>query len=130
VEDETLDFFASGHPLVEAIFAHFDESSLGRVARFQVEIGREGGEGLVAVYKEGREFEVIAFDSVGKPRPEWAAAFREPSLQTRRVVDDAADRREWKAMVRRLASCLDPARRPHALAAIVVGPISTGPIVI
>jgi len=26
VEDETIDFFASGHPLVEAILAYFEES--------------------------------------------------------------------------------------------------------
>ena len=53
VEDETIDFFASGHPLVEGIFAHFEDSALGRVARFEVEIGRERGEGLVAIYKDG-----------------------------------------------------------------------------
>jgi ATP-dependent helicase HepA len=51
VENETIDFFASGHPLVEGILAHYDESAIGRVARFEVEIGRERGEGLVAVYK-------------------------------------------------------------------------------
>ena len=63
VENETIDFFASGHPLVEGIFAHFEESALGRVARFEVEIGQERGEGLVAVYKDGPVFEVVAFDS-------------------------------------------------------------------
>ena len=65
VEEETLDFFASGHPLVEGIFAHFEESALGRVARFEVEIGQERGEGLVAVYKDGPVFEVVAIDSDG-----------------------------------------------------------------
>jgi ATP-dependent helicase HepA len=124
VEDETLDFFASGHPLVEGVFAHFDESSLGRVARIEVEIGSQEGEGLVAIYKDGPAFEVLAFDSAGKSRPEWAAAFRAGSLRARRVIDDAVDRRHWKAMVRRLAAKLDPARRPHALAAIIVGPVS------
>ena len=124
VEDETLDFFASGHPLVEGVFAHFDESSLGRVARIEVEIGRQEGEGLVAIYKDGPAFEVLAFDSAGKSRPEWAAAFRAGSLRARRVIDDAVDRRHWKAMVRRLAAKLDPARRPHALAAIIVGAVS------
>src|SRR6266850_4199158 len=44
VEKETIDFFASGHPLVEGIFAHFEESALGRVARFEVAIGEERGE--------------------------------------------------------------------------------------
>ena len=32
VEDETLDFFAAGHPLVEGILAHLEESPRGRVA--------------------------------------------------------------------------------------------------
>ena len=41
VEHETIDFFASGHPLVEGIFAHFEDSAIGRVARFEVEIGQE-----------------------------------------------------------------------------------------
>ncbi len=48
VENETIDFFASGHPLVEGIFAHYEESALGRVARFEVEIGagsRRGARG-------------------------------------------------------------------------------------
>ena len=39
VEDETIDFFASGHPLVEGIFAHFEDSPLGRAVRFEIEIG-------------------------------------------------------------------------------------------
>ena len=38
VEDEGLDFFASGHPLVEGVFAYFEDSPLGRVARFTLEI--------------------------------------------------------------------------------------------
>lgn len=38
VERETLDFFASGHPLVEGIFAHLEDSASGRAARVEVEI--------------------------------------------------------------------------------------------
>src|SRR6185436_10606170 len=41
VEDETLDFFASGHPLVEGILAHFEDSVVGRVAR--IELGADDG---------------------------------------------------------------------------------------
>ena len=37
VEDETIDFFASGHPLVEGLLAHFEENPKGRVARLEVE---------------------------------------------------------------------------------------------
>ncbi len=122
VENETIDFFASGHPLVEGIFAHFEDSSLGRVARFEIEIGNEIGEGLVAIYKDGAEFEVAAFDGTGRTRPDWATIIRQRPLAARHVVTSKGDRRDWMAMVRRLGPLLDPSRRPHALAAIVVRP--------
>ena len=123
VENETIDFFASGHPLVEGIFAHYEDSALGRVARFEVEIGQERDEGLVAVYKDGPVFEVVAFDSAGQARPDWAAAFRQRPLRARGVTDKPVEDRDWTDMVRRLGAQLDPARRPHALAAIVVRPV-------
>jgi ATP-dependent helicase HepA len=122
VENETIDFFASGHPLVEGIFAHFEESAAGRVARLEVEIAQERGEGLVAIYKDGPMFEVVAFDSAGQPRPDWVAAFRPRPLRAARVTDEPVEGREWAGMVRRLGARLDPARRPHALAAMVVRP--------
>ena len=122
VEKETIDFFASGHPLVEGIFAHFEDSALGRVVRFEVEIGAEHGAGLVAIYKDGPVFEVVAIDSAGRTRPDWAAAMRQRPLGARPITDDTIDSVDWAAMVRRLGSQLDAARRPHALAAIVVRP--------
>ena len=122
LEEETLDFFASGHPLVEGIFAHYEESPLGRVARFEVAIDRDRGEGLVAIYKDGPAFEIVVFDAAGLARPDWAAALRQRPLGARPVTDDAPGDQDWRAMVRRLGPSLDPARRPHALAAIVVRP--------
>lgn len=124
VENESIDFFASGHPLVEGIFAHYDESAAGRVARFEIEIARERGEGLVAVYKDGSGFELLAFDAEGQARPEWAAALRERPLRIARVTGELADDRSWMAMVRRVGARLDPVRRPHAVAAIVVRPVT------
>jgi ATP-dependent helicase HepA len=121
LEDETIDFFASGHPLVEGILAHFEESPLGRVARFEIEIGQERGEGIVAVYKDGPLFEIVAFDSSGRARPDWAARFRERPLHLRSVTESIDG--EWAAMVRRLGAQLEPTRPPHALAAIVVRPV-------
>ena len=122
LENETIDFFASGHPLVEGIFAHYEDSALGRVARFEVEIGAEPGEGLVAVYKDGPVFDVVALDSEGQPRPDWAAALRQRPLRARPVSGDADDEGNWMLMVRRLGAHLEPTRRPHAIAAIVVRP--------
>jgi ATP-dependent helicase HepA len=123
LEEETLDFFASGHPLVEGIFAHFEESAAGRVARLEIEIGDERGDGVVAIYKDGPAFEVIAIDSAGQTRPEWASAFRQRPLRARPVTGEATEKPHWKGMVRRLGARLDPVRRPHALAAIVVRPV-------
>jgi ATP-dependent helicase HepA len=124
LEEETLDFFASGHPLVEGIFAHYEESALGRVARFEITIGRDRGEGLVAVYKDGPAFDVVVIDSAGRARPGWAAAFRQRPIHARPVTDDPTiEDRTWMGMVRRLRPRLEPARRAHALAAIVVRPV-------
>jgi ATP-dependent helicase HepA len=124
VETETIDFFASGHPLVEGLFAHYDEAPLGRAARVQIEVGLEHGEGLVAIYKEGPVIDVVALDAAGTPRPDWAAVFRRRPLRLRPVSDDDSDDRAWMGMVRSLGARLEPARRPHALAAIVVRPFT------
>jgi ATP-dependent helicase HepA len=122
LEDETIDFFASGHPLVEGIFAHVEDSPLGRVVRLEVEIGQDRGNGLVAIYKEGPGFDVVARDSTGRERPDWATAFRQRPLRARRVADGLMSDREWTDLMRRLSAQFDPARRPYVLAAILVRP--------
>jgi ATP-dependent helicase HepA len=122
LENETIDFFASGHPLVEGILAHFEESALGRAVRFEVEIGAERGDGLMAIYKDGPVFEVAVFDSTGLARPDWAAALCQRPLRARPVTRESHENGNWTDMVRRLGARLEPARRPHALAAIAVRP--------
>jgi ATP-dependent helicase HepA len=122
VERETIDFFASGHPLVEGIFAHYDESTRGRVARFEIEIGGERGGGLVAIYKDGPVFEVVALDTTGQIRPEWAAAFRQRPLRVRPLSSEMNESVDWARLITRLGKRLDAARRPHAIAAILVRP--------
>jgi ATP-dependent helicase HepA len=125
VEDEMLDFFASGHPLVEGVLTHFEDSALGRVAHLEVDIGEasivEGSEqGLVAIYKDGPSFEVIALDEEGRERPEWAEALRTRSFRARRARLASRDRSQWAATIRRLGALLDRSRRPHAIAAVTV----------
>lgn len=122
LENENIDFFASGHPLVEGIFAHYEESALGRAVRFEITIGHETGEGLVAIYKDGPAFEVVALDAEGNPRPDWADALRQRPIKARPVGGKAAEGHAWRRMARRLGAHLDPARRLHAVASIVVTP--------
>ena len=122
VEDETVDFFASGHALVEGVLAHFEDGLFGRVARLEQQAGRDAGEGLAVIYKDGPDFEIVALDASGRTRPEWAGALRERPRKVRRAVDDVASRPVWTAMAQRLGARLDAARTPHAVAALVVKP--------
>ncbi|HET9316940.1 MAG TPA: hypothetical protein VFQ51_15210, partial [Vicinamibacteria bacterium] len=120
VRDETLDFFASGHPLVEGVLAHLDESPFGRVAVLRVGVGRERGLGLLALYKDGPSFEAVAVDQDGRPRPDWAELLRRRPLRSRRGAP--ARDGDWAQLVRRLAESLPAGRRPVALAAVLVEP--------
>ena len=116
VENETRDFFASGHPLVEGVFAHIEESSLGRVTRCQIAVGGQREEGLIAIYKDGRGYDIRALDSAGHDRADWVDVMRRRPL-TLEPTD--GDDRAWTALARTLAARLDPARRPHALASVL-----------
>jgi hypothetical protein len=117
-----LDFFAWGHPLVEGVFAHFEDSPLGRVACLEIVAGPERGEGLVAIYKDGPTLEIVAVDDIGRARADWADAFQQRPFRGRRVNIEDRDRDKWAAFIRRLSSVLDPSRRPVAVAAVVVIP--------
>jgi ATP-dependent helicase HepA len=121
VEDEMLDFFATGHPLVEGVLAHIEDARTGRVVVLQVQVGQERGFGLLAIYKDGPVFEGVAVDEEGRARPAWAAAATRRPLRTRRVPVERARTPEWAAQIRRMAAFLDPTRRPVALAAVIVG---------
>ncbi len=125
VANESLDFFASGHPLVEGIFAHYEDGALGRAVRFEITMGTQSGAGLVAIYREGRAFEVVAIDATGNARPDWAEAVLQRPVVIRSVTGDAAEDPEWRSMVRRLGAQLDQARRLYAVAAIEVRPASS-----
>jgi ATP-dependent helicase HepA len=119
VEEETIDFFASGHPLVEGLLAHFEEDAKGRVARLAVEIPGQDGAGVIAIYKDGPQVDVVAFDVEGRARPGWADAFRLRPLEVSRMSARDAEAHDWPGLVQRLAPQLGN-RRPHAVAAAVV----------
>jgi ATP-dependent helicase HepA len=119
VEDETIDFFSSGHPLVEGLLAHFEDDPKGRVARLEVQGPGEAGRGIVAIYKDGPRFDVQAWDSDGRLRLEWAAAFRVRPLRATRMKPSDSDEYDWRGLATRLAAQL-AGRIPHAVAAVVV----------
>ena len=119
VADETIDFFSSGHPLVEGLLAHFEDDPKGRVARLEVQIPGETGRGIVAIYKEGPRFDIRALDTDGRSRPEWAAAFGVRPLRATRMAPVDAAGYDWRGLARRLTPQLDD-RQPYAVTAIIV----------
>ena len=121
VEDETIDFFASGHALVEGVLAHLEESPLGRVTVLHVGIPDARGLALLALYKDGPVFDAVVLDAEGKPRPDWAAALVRRPLRSRRVPPERMHDPLWAPLVRKLAARLDRRRSPAALAAVILG---------
>ena len=119
VEDESHDFFASGHPLVEGLLAHIEEAPEGRVARLELRLPGQSGIGLIAIYKEGPQVEVRALDADGHPRAKWAEALMRQSPAA--TAMSAADQRgrDWPSIVGNLAPKLGK-RLPHAVASVVV----------
>lgn len=122
VDNEFIDFYASGHPLVEGLFAHYEESPIGRAVRFEVTFGKDADAGLIAIYKDGPAFEIIAIDVSGQSRPDWAEAFFTRPITLRPILGAASKETEWQTMVRRLGAMLDPTRRLYAVAAVEVRP--------
>jgi ATP-dependent helicase HepA len=121
VDDETLDFFAAGHPLVEGILAHLDESPRGRVGVVAIAAPGPPEMGLAAFYKEGPAFDVNVVDAEGRARPDWAAVIRRAPVSARPLPPEGMDPGAWAESVGRMGKSLDPTRRPVALAAVLVG---------
>jgi ATP-dependent helicase HepA len=119
VENEALDFFANGHPLVEGVLAELEDGPRGRVGLFQVD-GDVETFGLLALYRRTDGYEAVAVDSTGRRRPGLAAWLSAPN---RRREPAPASRwtgqAGWAKTIRRLAAAL-PAEPPQAVAAFRV----------
>jgi ATP-dependent helicase HepA len=121
VEDEAIDFFASGHPLVEGLLAHFEDDPKGRVARLELPVPGHRGAGLIVACRNGPELEILAFDMDGQVRPAWAVAFQQGPLAAQRMTPEDVAAHDWRTLITRVAGQLRD-RRPHAVAAVVVRP--------
>ncbi len=116
VADETLDFFASGHRLVEGILAELEEGPRGRVALFQVR-GTEEAFGLLALYKRGPDWEAVAVDAKG-PRADLAELLTSSGIEREHIeARKWTSQKGWSKVVRRLAEALPSGEMPQAVAA-------------
>jgi ATP-dependent helicase HepA len=119
VADESMDFFASGHPLVEGLLVHLDDSPAGRVGLLEMD-GGQPGQGVVVLYKEGTTYDIVAVDTSGRKRPQWAETIRRHPSALRPVSPQDAGHIDWRRLVAVLGPRTASARRPYAVAAIVV----------
>ena len=120
VADEALDFFASGHPLVEGLLAEIEDGRVGRTALLGVDGKGATGFGLLAVYAADAGFEAVCVDLHGARRDDWAAQLTARPLRTRRIRSAAiVEAPSFGPMVRRLATMLGRDDRPVAAAAVV-----------
>lgn len=120
VEKESLDFFASGHALVEGVLAELEEGPRGRVALLQVpgDPGDEETFGLLALYKRGAGFEAVAVAGPGELRPDLAERFTTQTLRPEPIdVKKWTGQSGWGKAIRRLAKALPEGDGPHAVAA-------------
>ncbi len=117
VDRETIDFFAAGHPLVEGILAELEDGRRGRVALLQI-AGDEEVFGLLAVYRRGPDFELVAVDGKGRRRDDLATSLI-AGLDRRERVDARkwTSQPTWERGIRRLAESLPDGEPPQAVAA-------------
>jgi ATP-dependent helicase HepA len=125
VARETIDFFASGHALVEGVLAQLDESARGRVGLVHVTRAELEEEtfAVAGIYRKEGRVEIHAVDLTGARRPDLAARLAQRPLRSRRVrASDWTAQRGWAALIRRLAEKLAGYGRPEVVLAIRVSP--------
>ena len=122
VADESIDFYASGHPLVEGILAELEDGPWGRTAILHIEANGESGLGLFALYSNERGFTAACVDIAGVPRPDWADLLAARPLRSRRVKTESLIAQPgWAEGIRMMAEKLPRLGRPSAVAAVIVG---------
>ncbi|HMA29545.1 MAG TPA: SNF2-related protein [Thermoanaerobaculia bacterium] len=110
---EDLDFFASGHALVEGIFRELQDGARGRVGLLLLDKAGASGAGLLFVFRHGAGVEAVAVGFDGTPRPDLAALILRRRSEARGVRPEdwlgilrkAARGRtpDWPSLVRRLS---------------------------
>ena len=113
VRKEDLDFFASGHALVEGIFRELQDGGRGRVGLLLLEKADASGAGLLFVFCHGGSVEAVAVGFDGTPRPDWAELILRRRAEARGlrpedwlgILRKAAGGRipDWALLVRRLS---------------------------
>ena len=106
VQRETLDFFASGHPLVEAIVAELADGTHGRVALLEIPGHPSDDTGVLVAERRGSLFRLRAFDLDGMEQPAWVDAALRPPGEVREIPAGLWDVPGWAERIRVLFASL------------------------
>ncbi len=74
MQHDELDFFASGHPLVEGLLLELEDGARGRATVFRCQADGVQGTGLLCVFRAESGAHYVVVDTRGRSRPEWLPA--------------------------------------------------------
>jgi ATP-dependent helicase HepA len=118
IRKDEIDFFASGHPLVEGLLLELEDGDRGRAALLDLPGTGIEGFGLLCVYKEGPQWQAIVVDDTGKLAPGWVEKALAALPGARQLEPATLGRDEvWTAGVRKLGAVADEAGIPGRLVA-------------
>ena len=121
VRQDEIEFFASGHPLVEGLLLELEDGPRGRAALLELDAGPIDGPGLVCLYREQGASTLVVVDAEGKLRPEWHEALVENLAGASAAPPpDVARRDAFSARVRELAAVAERSSPGGRLSAVAL----------
>ena len=103
VARESLDFFSTGHPLVEGILAELADGTRGQVVLIEIPAAGFDAVGVLWVVRDGPDFVIVARDLQGRERPEWIPLILD-ARTVREVPGTAWTVSDWASRVRSLSA--------------------------
>ncbi len=103
VARESLDFFSTGHPLVEGILAELADGTRGQVVLIEIPAAGFDGVGVLWVVRDGPDFAIVVRDLQGRERPEWIPLILD-ARTVREVPGTAWTVSDWASRVRSLSA--------------------------
>ena len=116
---EEIDFFSSGHPLVEGLFAELADGPRGRAAVARLAGAGTSGAGILFVFRAGPDVDLQAVSLDGTPRPDWAALLSERRHDLKPMRPDEWRKAVWPKVVDRLAAVARPSSAAFRLDAVL-----------
>jgi len=109
VAKEELEFFASGHPLIEGLLLEIEDGNRGRavLCELNIDLGRPGAAGMLGLFKDGADWQAVVIEANGTPRSEWVEPVLEGLFSARNVKPETWGIGDgWSEAVRGLAEHL------------------------